>query len=100
MTERGPSFMYENRWAILDGSLFTDKKRAHALISRELSFPAYYGNNLDALHDCLTEMGQTKIELFGCAQIRRSLAAYGDRLLEVFEESARENPNLKVTMYD
>ncbi len=69
--------MYENHWAILDGAAFQDKKKAHEIISRELSFPSYYGENLDALYDCLTEMGQTEIDLFSCALIRRNLDAYG-----------------------
>lgn len=92
--------MYENHWAILDGAAFQDKKKAHEIISRELSFPSYYGGNLDALYDCLTEMGQTKIDLFSCALIRRNLDAYGDRLLQVFSDAAEANPNLSLKMYD
>lgn len=92
--------MYENHWAILDGAAFQDKKKAHEIISRELSFPSYYGGNLDALYDCLTEMGKTDIDLFSCALIRRNLDAYGDRLLQVFSDAAEANPNLSLKMYD
>ena len=92
--------MYENHWAVLDGSLFTDKKKAHEILKKELSLPAYYGNNLDALHDCLTEMGQIRIDLYCCAQVRRNLAAYGDRLLRVFEDAAEENGNITLTCRD
>ena len=92
--------MYENRWAILDGSLFTDRKTAHEILKKELCLPAYYGKNLDALYDCLTEMGKTEIDLFSCAMIRRSLSAYGDKLLQVFEDAARANSNLTLKMFD
>ena len=92
--------MYENHWAILDGAAFLDKKTAHELIKKELSLPSYYGGNLDALYDCLTEMGQTEIDLFSCAQIRRNLEAYGDRLLQVFSDAAEANPDLALKMYD
>ena len=92
--------MYESHWAILDGAAFQDKKKAHEIISRELSFPSYYGGNLDAPYDCLTEMGQTEIDLFSCALIRRNLDAYGDRLLQVFSDAAEANPNLSLKMYD
>ena len=92
--------MYENHWAILDGAAFQDKKKAHEIIGRELSFPSYYGGNLDALYDCLTEMGRTEIDLFSCAQIRRNLEAYGDRLLQVFSDAAEANPDLVLKMYD
>ena len=77
--------MYENHWAILDGAAFQDKKKAHEIIGRELSFPSYYGGNLDALYDCLTEMGQTEIDLFSCAQILRYSESYG-----TFEEGMRD----------
>ena len=92
--------MYENHWVILDGSAFSDKKTAHAIISRELSFPSYYGGNLDALYDCLTEMGKTSIEMYSCAMIRRNLDAYGDTLLRVFSDAAEANPEITLKMFD
>ena len=37
---------------------------AHALLASELEFPDYYGANLDALEDCLGEVGRpTRIVL-------------------------------------
>lgn len=30
----------------------------HAAIAREMGFPEWYGNNLDALHDCLTAVAE------------------------------------------
>ena len=92
--------MYENHWAVLDGSLFTDQKTAHRLISQALSFPDYYGANLDALYDCLTELGKTEINLFSCAMIRRNLNAYGEKMLTVFQDAAEANPNLTLKMFD
>ena len=92
--------MYENHWAILDGAAFLDKKTAHELIKKELSLPSYYGGNLDALYDCLTEMGPTEIDLFSCAMIRRNLDAYGDKLLQVFSDAAEANPDLTLKMFD
>ena len=41
---------------ILDASRFTSKSAAHEHIKEVLSFPDYYGKNLDALDDCLSEM--------------------------------------------
>ena len=40
---------------ILDARELGEKKQAHAYLSRIFSFPDYYGNNLDALYDCLAE---------------------------------------------
>ena len=33
----------------------------HEYLAEKLDFPDYYGNNLDALYDCLTEMGGNKV---------------------------------------
>ena len=32
------------------------KQQFHAAIAQALSFPDWYGHNLDALYDCLTDM--------------------------------------------
>lgn len=44
---------------ILDSSKFTSIDELHAELKLKFNFPDYYGNNLDALWDCLT----TDIEL-------------------------------------
>ena len=40
----------------LDCATFTTKQQLHAALKEALSFPDWYGNNLDALYDCLTEV--------------------------------------------
>ena len=46
---------------VLDASRMTSKEEAHAYLKEVLSLPEYYGNNLDALHDCLEEMTDVEI---------------------------------------
>lgn len=46
---------------ILDASKMTDKETSHAYLKEEFDLPEYYGNNLDALHDCLDEMEDLEI---------------------------------------
>lgn len=46
---------------VLDASKMTDKAVSHAYLKEILDLPDYYGNNLDALHDCLEEMTDLEI---------------------------------------
>ena len=39
---------------VLDGSLIGNEKDFHEQISKALEFPDHYGENLDALWDCLS----------------------------------------------
>ena len=39
----------------LDGRALDSREALHQALSALLAFPAYYGKNLDALHDCLTD---------------------------------------------
>lgn len=46
----------------LDGNLI--KRKGHDYLKKAFNFPNYYGNNLDALYDCLTDIGApTQIKL-------------------------------------
>ena len=42
----------------LNGKAMRDRESMHAHLRRRLKLPDYYGNNLDALYDCLTENGE------------------------------------------
>ncbi len=64
-------------------------------LSRELSFPAYFGRNLDALHDCLTDIGApTRLILTGAG------SPCGQRFLPVFKDAARQNRYLSVEVHE
>jgi RNAse (barnase) inhibitor barstar len=46
----------------LDGKLI--KKEGHDYLKEIFNFPDYYGKNLDALYDCLTDIGvETEVRL-------------------------------------
>lgn len=40
----------------IDCRSFADKAALHKALAENLSFPHWYGHNLDALYDCLTEL--------------------------------------------
>ena len=81
---------------ILDASQMADKADAHAYLKQMLSFPEYYGNNLDALYDCLTELEETEIRF---VNLSADADSYFARVLTVFQEAEAENRNLRIA-YD
>lgn len=82
---------------ILYGEQLTSKEQLHQLLAERLRFPAYYGCNLDALWDCLSERS-TALELILSEQeaLCANLPDYGLKFLRVLEDAARENPQIQV----
>ena len=64
-------------------------------LMRELSFPAWFGRNLDALHDCLTDIGApTRFILTGAS------SPCGKHFVRVFRDAARGNKHLSVEIHE
>lgn len=77
---------------ILNGLRMTDRETAHSYLADKLDLPAYYGRNLDALADCLSEFcGGWEILLLHPEALTAQLGSYGEVLLEVFREFSEEN---------
>lgn len=83
----------------LNASRMSTRALAHQHLKERLRLPDWYGGNLDALHDCLGEIGEpTRIILRHVSMLERSLGEYGVRLLRVLEQSVEENSNLRLTI--
>ncbi len=75
----------------IKGDKMTSKEEAHKHIAEALDFPMYYGKNLDALADCLSELPHdTVVILFHMEAARGYLGDYADRIFAVFHEVAEE----------
>ena len=84
---------------ILDGKAMTDRPAAHRHLAERLDLPTYYGRNLDALYDMLTEIGEdTELILEDPAAVEAQLGKYGGALLSTMQEAAEENPHLIITL--
>lgn len=67
-----------------------DKSQLHQALKDALTLPEWYGNNLDALYDCLTELSEdTHLILINLPP----LPGFRDTL----EDAARENHCLTIT---
>lgn len=74
-----------------------NKADFHAALASALSFPDDYGNNLDALYDCLTELDQDiRLILTDWHHLEYRLGDYSGKAVYVFHCAAQENPHLKI----
>ena len=79
----------------LDGASLTRRGQAMEYLDGRLELPEWWGRNLDALHDCLTEPGEpTALVLAHRAEMEGTI--FGRRLLRVLEDAAAENPFLQL----
>ena len=78
---------------ILDASRLRERGAAHEYLKAQLPFPDYYGKNLDALYDCLTDMDEAEIEF---VNLDAGAESYFARVLSVFQEAAEHNPRLRL----
>ena len=72
----------------------------HQVIAAAMDFPDYYGKNLDALMDCLTEIGEDmELVLLNWHKLECNLKDYSGRILSVFQCACQENSRLSVTIH-
>lgn len=80
---------------VLDGAYMADKDAAYNYIAKRLGFPSYFGHNLDALYDMLTEpRPQTQLVIYRKEMMLNSLGNYGQRMLDTIRDAIRVNGNL------
>jgi ribonuclease inhibitor len=83
----------------LNGEKMLDKASTHAYLKEKLALPNYYGENLDALWDCLTgDLSLKKITIYKPEAIIEHLGSYGESIINLFEQAAEENENIKVNI--
>ena len=75
---------------VLDGNILADAAKVHNYLMEMLEFPEYYGKNLDALHDCLTDLEDVEITITSPDEN----GAIFQRILRVFKAADRENETL------
>ena len=82
---------------VLDGKRMVSREEAHAYLREAFGFPDYYGNNLDALHDCLTDISEeTHIRLLNWKDAEQRLGNYARSAKRAILDAATENRNLAV----
>lgn len=84
----------------LDGRAIDSRPALHDAFAEALGFPPYYGRNLDALFDCLTEIHQPcAIEITHWRSLSTQLGNYADRLMALLSRICRENPHIRLQIF-
>ena len=81
----------------MDGEKITDREMLHDILAEQLALPEWYGRNLDALYDCLTERREAaEIRILQISVLEERLGGYAKALENVLSAIAGENPEISV----
>jgi len=73
----------------IDCAAIADKAALHKALSEALDFPDWYGHNLDALYDCLTEIDpDTTLRLLNWSAV----GGWAQGFEAVFADAQQDNP--------
>ena len=76
---------------LLDGKDMTDVTTTYNTIAEEMSFPDWFGKNLDALYDCLSVLPpDNQIIFVNTSLMLDNLGEYGEGILSCFRDASEE----------
>lgn len=89
------------RRVTLSGNKMTSREVLHTYLAKKLAFPSYYGKNLDALCDCLTERSTPlHITVTYTERLKEHLGDYGEAFLQTLRDAAEENERINLSVYN
>lgn len=72
---------------IIEGKHITDKETLWKELHQKMELPEYFGNNLDALADVLSEKKEKiEVKILDVQEIEENLGGYGKSFLRILEE--------------
>lgn len=81
----------------IDCAAIGSREELHRILAETLRFPEWYGNNLDALYDCLTELGQdTGVTFLHWSVLEEALGRYAATTRSVLIQAMMNNPHLMI----
>ena len=79
----------EMKTYIIDCEKMPEREAAHEYLKGLFGFPEYYGGNLDALYDCLTDLPECVIRLEHPWALSK-MGRYSGQILAVFSDAAKK----------
>ena len=87
----------------INGKNVRDREDLYDKLMAKLGFPEYFGRNLDALFDALTDpdviTGKTYLTVIGTQTLIDSLGDYGAKFVKTLEDAAYENGDFVFLKY-
>lgn len=89
-----------NEELLIDMSGIMDEEAFHEYVSKKLNFPGYYGHNLNALRDCITDEDQSSMPknliVEGLVSLKGFLPELHDCFVECLQDYIKEFPDREV----
>ena len=77
--------------AVLDMNELRTCGALHASLAEQFCFPDYYGRNLDALFDCLTDLPEAELQIKNAGRMAENMGeTYARRFFRVLDAASRE----------
>jgi|InofroStandDraft_1065614.scaffolds.fasta_scaffold135310_2 ribonuclease inhibitor len=86
------------RKVVLNFDGMNSKEEIQEYLAEQMEFPFYYGKNLDALYDCLTDISEPVAVACHMPEEEKDsyMEAYLDKLYGTFRDAEADNGNLAV----
>lgn len=92
-----------NEELLIDMSGIMDEETFHEYVSKKLNFPGYYGYNLDAFWDCITDDDQSSmpklLQVEGLAALKSFLPELHNGFVECLQDYKKEFPERQVIFH-
>ena len=85
---------------VLDGGSVGNRETLHRVLAAGLQFPDWYGGNLDALFDALTDICEPlELTVTSFSDLTERLGSYADAFRRVLLRAGQESSNLTVAIH-
>ena len=86
------------RECVIHGDQIESWESLYDHLSDDLMLPEWFGRNLDALHDCLTDVQNSQIIIYRWSDLEEKLGRKAAALRQVLSDAGLENPSLTVNI--